>query len=73
VRIAADLDTVVWTEFWGTSGRRSYPEIGPFRFARRGYEAALACRQRAASPVREHQDLSALSGVAKKSTAGPIS
>ena len=57
VRMAADADTVVWTDFWGTTGRRSYPEIGPFRFARRDYDAALARPQRATGPVREHRDL----------------
>jgi hypothetical protein len=57
VRIAADAETVVWKDFWGTTGRRSYPKIGPFRFARRDYEAALARPQRATGPIREHQDL----------------
>ena len=57
LRMAADAETVVWTDFWGSSGRRSYPEIGPFRFARRDYEAALARPQRATGPVRERHDL----------------
>ena len=61
-RIVNEGDYVVWTAFWGSSppgpppGGRSYPEIGPFRFDRRAYDAAIAHPERAAAPIRERQD-----------------
>jgi hypothetical protein len=60
-RLVADADTVVWTGFWASSPPsdrpegREYPEIGPFRFDRRDYEAALANPRRAATAPSDPQ------------------
>jgi hypothetical protein len=61
-RLVADADTVVWSGFWASSPPsdrpegREYPEIGPFRFDRRAYEAALANPQRATTAPSDPQD-----------------
>jgi hypothetical protein len=61
-RLVTEGECVVWEDFWASSspgprpGGRGYPEIGPFRFHRRAYEAALANTERAVAPVRERYD-----------------
>jgi hypothetical protein len=55
-------DRVVWSDFGATSpragapGPRAYGDIGPFRFGRADYEAALAAPRRASRAVREEID-----------------
>jgi hypothetical protein len=61
-RLIADTETVVWTGFWASSPPtdrpegHEYPEIGPFRFDRRAYEAALANPLRATDSPGHSQD-----------------
>jgi len=64
-RMEIGRDTVVWSEFWGSSpageqGPGRYDEIGPYQFERAQYAAALATPVRAEAPIREKHDTAAL-------------
>jgi hypothetical protein len=64
-QIEVRQDTVVWSDFWGSSpvgepGPGRYHELGPYQFERAQYAAALATPVRAEAPIREKLDTAAL-------------